>query len=267
MGIGSVFLLLVTVLKKESLLKWRFAFKHFLVITFLLTILPIYLTNYSETKITSSLAGILNATQPIFACILAHYLLETEKFSVKSLTGICIGFAGILIVFLPSGVEAHHERVLGIITMLIAALTSSFSAVYIKKFLYQIPGLVCATYQFILGTLITAPIALLVSRDHLFQFPSIKVLASISVLGVFGSAVAFILFYYLIKHAGATYVTTVTLLLPFVAIFLGVVILQEQVSWNAYVGCVLILTGLTITHSLINLQKIKQLFSSRRKPE
>lgn len=262
-GLAALLLYILTKIQKMSLLKWRGATKHFIVMSLIATIIPTCFTNYAETMISSSLAGILNASQPIFAAVLAHYILETERFNIKSLLGIGIGFSGILCIFLPSVLATNTHRVWGILIMTLGALSNASSAVYAKRFLSQVPSIVSATYQFALGTMMILPWALIAGGANLLHIPSLKVILCLVALGVFGSGCAYIIFYYLVKHAGATYVSTVSLLLPFIAILLGISILHETLYWTAYIGCVLILVGLVITNSLFSLKPLKNLFKRK----
>lgn len=257
--IGAIFLLTIVIIQKKHFLRWIYLWKHFLIMSVLANIAPFCFINYAETIISSSLAGIINASQPIFTAVLAHYFLDTEKFKLKTLIGICTGFGGILLIFLPP-LSGSHPGGLGIIYMAIAAISSATAAVYAKKHVLGLPNMVTPTYQLIIGSLLTLPFTLFLYKPHLSAFPSLKVVLCLLALGVFGTGVAFIIYYYLVQHAGATYLSTSSLLLPFVAIFLGVIFLQETLHWTAYIGCTLILVGLIISNDLINPKGLKNIF-------
>lgn len=257
--IGALFLLCVIKIQKKHFFKWIFLWKHFLVMGLLANIGPFCLITYAETTINSSLGGIINASQPIFTAVLAHYFIATEKFSLKTLTGIFIGFGGILLVFLPS-LSGNHSSGLGVLYMAIAALSSAAAAVYAKKYVAVLPNMVTPTYQLIISSILLLPFTLFFDRPHLLPFPSLKIVISLLALGILGTGVAFIVYYYLVKHAGATYLSTSSLLLPFVAIFLGVIFLGETLHWAAYIGCALILIGLIISNNLVNLKGLKKIF-------
>jgi drug/metabolite transporter (DMT)-like permease len=265
--LAAFILFLIAKTQRQLLWKWLKFLKHFLVMS-IIGCSSLFLINYAEQSISSSLAGIINATQPLFTSILAHYMLETERFSIKSLIGIGIGLSGILFIFLPSLLMKNHTNVLGIIIMTTAALSNSFSAVYAKKFLSHVPSLVSATYQFTLGSILILPCELFLSPFHSWIFPSWKVIVSLLILGFFGSGLAYIIFYYLVKHAGATYVSTVSLLLPFVAIALGVSFLNETLYWTTYAGCILIILGLIVTNSLVSMKTLVKLVKHKQhKPD
>lgn len=257
--IGALFLLCIVIIQRKHFLKWIHLWRHFLIMSILANIAPFCFINYAETMISSSLAGIINASQPIFTAVLAHYFIDTEKFKLKTLIGIFIGFSGILLIFFPS-LSGNHSSDFGIIYMAIASLSSAAAAVYAKKYVLGLPDMVTPTYQLIIGSILTLPFTLLFYKPHLLPFPSLKVISSLLALGVFGTGIAFIIYYYLVRHAGATYVSTSSLLLPFVAIFLGVIFLNEHLHWTAYIGCTFILIGLVISNNLINLKGLKKIF-------
>ena len=92
--------------------------------------------------------------------------------------------------------------------------------------------------------------------------PSWGALGALVMLAVFGTAVAFVVYYRLLETASATYVSTVTYMIPVVGVILGVLVLNEQLRWNAYAGCALILVGVMIVNGVF-----KQMFNRvRRRP-
>lgn len=258
--VGGLLLFLLIQAQKKHFFKWLYLWKHFFVMSISTNILPFCLITYAEITTSSSLAGIINASQPIFTVILAHYFIDTEKFTLKTLIGISIGLSGIVLIFLPSLFDIHSDT-LGILYLSIASVCSASAIVYAKKFLSHLPNLVAPAYQLLIGAVLTLPIAFFFEKPHLLALPSLGVIFSLLALSIFGTAIAFVIYYYLVRHAGATYLSTASILLPFISIFLGVLILHETLYWTAYIGCSLILIGLIITNSLISLRGLKTFLS------
>ncbi|MCH9631455.1 MAG: putative amino-acid metabolite efflux pump [Chlamydiia bacterium] len=264
LGIAAIILIIIVKCQGKRLLTWIHLWKQFLVMGISACALPFVLITYSETMIESSLAGIINGSSPIFTAILAHYFLESEKMNVKKIIGILLGFLGIISAFLPSLLEGQHANVLGIICVAIASISYAVGMVFSRKYLMALPNLIGPTYQLIMGSLVLLPFTFIIDKPFSIPFLSAKVIISLISLAVLGTVLAFVLYYAIVKKVGATYLSTSTLLFPFVSIFLGVIFLHETLHWNAYLGCFLIVLGLITANSLINFKDILGLFKMKK---
>ncbi len=264
LGIASIILLTIIKIQGKRLRPFFKYWKHFIVMGFFSAACPFVLITYSETSMPSSLAGIVNGSPPIFTAVLAHYFLQSEKMSVRKLTGILVGFTGIVVVFLPSLFQGVHGHSTGILLVALASLCYSIGMVFSRKYLSELPNLIGPTFQVIMGALIVLPFSLFVDKSYTLSIPSFKVITCIIALAILGTVFAFTLYYAIMKSAGATYLSTSTLLFPFVSIFLGVTFLGEQLTWNDYAGCALILLGLIITNALISHKDLLSLFKVKK---
>ncbi len=99
------------------------------------------------------------------------------------------------------------------------------------------------------------PLALYFESPFSLSWPSLPAVGSLVALAVIGTAMAFVVYYKIIEVAGATYLSMVTYILPVFGVILGVLILSEQLPWNAYAGCGLILSGVMVVNGRLRLSR------------
>ena len=182
-------------------------------------VLPFSLIVWGQSQISSGLAAILNATAPLFGVIVAGILLRDESATPLKITGVVIGFAGVIVMMDLSSIAT--SSLLAQLAILAAALSYACASVYGRRF--KATGLnpiLVAAGQVTGSTLLLLPIALWVDgNDHYANVPS-QVCAAIISLAVFSTAAAYILYFKLLASAGATNILLVTLLVPVSAILL-----------------------------------------------
>jgi len=208
--------------------------------------IPFFLISWGEQSIDSAVASILDATVPLFTILIAHYLLRDDKMTLPKVLGLVVGFAGIL-VLMSKDIGASSSSLVGQVAVIVASMFYAGSAVYVRKVTEDTPGilrsagpLVSATGIMWLGTLLfESPV----------QIPQLGITwAALLFLGVLGSGVAFVLAYYLIHEIGPTRTTMVTYLFPLGGVTLGVIFLNEQLTWQVITGAVLIVASLVIAN-------------------
>ncbi len=212
--------------------------------------IPFVLFSWSEQFIDSALASILNGATPLFTIFLAHFFTQDDRLSVMKLVGALIGFGGLVVLVIPSFLDGVQSTTLGVLAMTVAAALYGVAIVFSRKYLRGLPPLVAPAGQMILATLFLLPTALIVERPFQLPMPSIPSLLSVVTLGIFGTGIAFIVYYRLIAEVSASYVSMVTYIIPIVGVILGVVVLNEQLNWYSYVGCGLILFGVAIVNGV-----------------
>ncbi|MCH9613778.1 MAG: hypothetical protein SP1CHLAM54_07870 [Chlamydiia bacterium] len=242
---GAFCVIIIAKSAKHNLLKHVKMWPHFLWLGFLANAFPFALITYGEKVIPSAVAGIVNGSTPIFVVILSCFFLKDEGLNLKKIFGVLLGVAGLLFVFVPSLVDEVACDQWGILAVAIASGSYAMAMVHAKRFVHHIPGLVVASYQLLFASIMTLPFALFV--DPMTAWPSTLSLWSAIALGTVGTGGSFILYYVIIRRAGATYLSTSTLLFPVIAIFLGVIFLNEDPGFFAYIGSALILLGLVFT--------------------
>jgi drug/metabolite transporter (DMT)-like permease len=204
--------------------------------------------------VPSSIAAIINATTPIWA-LLFGLSLGTAHATRLTAAGVVLGFLGVLAV-----VYGHAEGVaaatgsrgflFGVILIAIASLSYGAGAVAAKRWLHGVEPVVIATFQLTLACLVLLPIAIVGPHPAAIHFKS---LAAVTVLGVFGSGLAYLLFFRLLANISPTRTVAVTYLLPIWGLFWGF-IAGEQIRWTALAGVAVVLSGFV----LLNLHPASQ---------
>jgi len=135
------------------------------------------------------------------------------------------------------------------------SLHYGLALVYARRYLRTLPSLVAPTAQLLVATIYMVPLALYFERPFSLSWPSLQAVGSLVALAVIGTALAFVVYYKIIEVAGATHLSVVTYILPVFGVILGVLILNEQLTWNAYVGCGLILSGVMVVNGRLRLSR------------
>ncbi len=249
LGLAAVFLYIVLRLNKRSLpTGWAF-WKKFFIMGFFANSFPFVLFAVGEQFTQSGAASILNGTTPIFTVMFAHFILADERLTRNRVSGVLLGFVGILFLFLPelqalmtgAGFQGGAET-FGLILFIVASISYGFAISYGRANLRGLPPLVGPAAQLICATAMSLPVALLVDQPfHLT--PSLAGLGSAVGLGILGTAFAYLVYYKLMETASAAFVSFVTYLLPPMGVLLGVLFLDELLTWNLLAGLVLIVIG------------------------
>ena len=210
-----------------------------LLVTLLDMAAPTFLTAWGEQHVSSSVAGILTATDPLFTAVLALWLIRSEVPGRRRLAGLAIGFGGV-IALLGIDVRGNAMELLGAGAVLLSALGYAVAALLYRRWLSAEPALaVTALMTAISSVAFLAPAAADLPR-HL---PPASGLLALVTLGIVNTGVAYWLFYLLIDEAGAATASVITYVMPVVALFLGVGLLGEQLTGGAIAGLVLIAVG------------------------
>lgn len=239
MLVGTLTLLTVLAVRRHALpASWR-AWGHLVVAGALLNALPFSLIAYGEQHVSSVLAGIWNATTPLFTLPVAIAMIADERVTAERAAGLLMGFAGVLIVLaIWTGLGATSLE--GSLLCMGAAVSYGLGFPYARKYLAGRPEgpLSLAAGQLICGTLALALITPLVSARP--ATIAAGAIVSVLALGSLGTGAAYILSYSIIRDAGATVASTVTYVIPIFSTIAGVALLGEPLTWNQPVGAAVI---------------------------
>ncbi len=208
---------------------------------------PAYLFCVAETRIDSSLAGILNALTPLFTIIIGFSFFQL-KADWKKILGVLIGFIGLYLLVSPNG-DIHFANVSYILLVLLATVFYGINVNMVGRHMRGVGSLNIASLAFVF--LIIPSLIILYINGYFALLPGNKTvwtstLAS-AVLGIMGTAVASILFYKLVKRAGTLFASMVTYGIPFIAVAWGVLYGEQVTVWQ--VGCLgMILGGVYIVN-------------------
>ena len=243
-GLAALLLNLFLAIGRDPMPRSPRLWGSFIVMGILNNVVPFTLIVWGETRVSSGLASILNATTPIFTVLAAHFLTHNEKLSWSKGVGVVLGFLGVAVLIGPSSM-AHigGGDVLGEISCLCAALTYGFAGIYGRRF-KDVPALKVATGQITGSTLVLLPVAALVDRPWTLPMPSAHAWEAWVGIAVFSTALAYMIYFRILAAAGATNLMLVTFLLPISALLLGVFFLSETITLPALVGMALIGMGL-----------------------
>lgn len=245
---GAVTLVvLMTVMRKPIFgPRWKAWIVPFAVMAVINAIFPWAAIAWGEERITSGLASILNATATLWTATLAFWIVPAERPAPLNYLGVLIGIAGVAILVLPD-IVAHglSGTALGILAVLAAALSYALAALFQRTRMRGMSVYEQSTGQTIATALLAIPVAA-PSLPH-FHFGLVSFLAVVA-LGVFGTGVAYLLFYYVMNSLGAVRATAVTLAVPVTAVFWGVVLLHERLTVAIVVGMAVIFGGIVLTN-------------------
>ena len=217
----------------------------FLAMGLLNNVVPFGLIVWSQHAIASGLAAILNATTPLFTVIIATLLLPDERAGPLRLTGVAIGFLGVVVMVGPAALEGVSGNLWPQIACLGGALSYAFAGVFGRRFKrMHINPVVVAAGQVTASTAFLLPVTLIVDMPWRLAAPSLTTWAAIAGLALLSTALAYVLYFRILSRAGATNLLLVTFLIPVSAIGLGVLVLGETVTAGQMQGMALIGIGL-----------------------
>ena len=209
--------------------------------------IPIFLISWGEQTIDSAVAAILNATVPLFTLVIAHFYLHDDKMTPQKVIGLLIGFAGIVILLSKDLFTSAHNSAIGQAAVILASLFYAGSAVWARKVTQHVEGAVRGAAPLLTATIFMWMIGPVVETP--FKIPALPITwISALWLGVLGSGIAMVLNYYLLHEIGPTRSTMVTYIFPPGGVILGVIFLGEQLSWQLFVGGILVIASLVVVN-------------------
>jgi drug/metabolite transporter (DMT)-like permease len=209
--------------------------------------IPFFLITWGELSIDSAVASILNATVPLFTIVIAHLFLLDDKMSMQRVLGLFIGFIGVIVLLSEDLSAGEQSSILGQAAVILASIFYAASSVYARRKTQAAPGLVRGAAPLVSATVVMwlmAPV--LESPLEVPQLPLTWI--AILWLGILGSGLALILWYYLLHEIGPTRTGMVTYIFPLGGVILGVIFLNEHLSWQLAVGALLIISSILVVN-------------------
>lgn len=246
MVFGTAVLVVVVLARRQSLPRSGRTWLHLAVAAFLLNALPFSLFAYAELTIPSTLAGICNATTPLWSMVVSVIALSEDRPTRQRFAGVALGFVGVLTV-LGAWQGFSGQDPVGILCALVASVSYAVGWAYVRRTLASTGGssLSLSCSQLLLGTVQLAVVTPFFTSVPT-SFPITSVL-SVVALGALGTGIAFLIQYGLVAEKGPTIGGMVTYLIPVVATAAGVLLLGERFSWNVPVGAAVVLAGAALT--------------------
>lgn len=208
-------------------------------------LIPFGLIFWGQTQIASGLAAILNATTPVFGVIVAHLFGRNEKATGLKIGGVLAGLIGVAILMGPDAVGGLSGALLPQLACLGAALSYGFAGLYGRRF-RDLPPLVTATGQLSATTAMSLPLVLILNPPWTLPVPSPTAVGALIGLAVLSTALAYVIFFQIMRRAGGTNAMLVTFLIPVSAILLGAGFLGEVLLPRHLAGMAAIFIGLAL---------------------
>lgn len=253
-SLGALALLAISRIKKVALPKDRMIWVHLWVVSMLLNVIPGVLFALAETKVTSILAGIMNAVTPLMTLLVMMTLFREEKVKGHQIVGLVIGFIGVLTV-LAVWHGFGSNPVAAIVALLAAVTCYGFSFPYSRKYVlpHKLRPEALATTQVTLAATTLLPFFLFdgIAKDQFRVGP----LAAMLALGVLGTGYAYIWNFQILAAAGSAIASSVTYVTPVIAVIVGLVFLNEPVRWYQPLGGAIVLFGAAISQGRIRLSR------------
>lgn len=248
-AIASIIILIILINQKEfKWIGWR-SLSRQIILSLLMVVIANGMTTVAEKTIPSGLTSLINALSPL-AVFIGCVIIGLQKATWKGIIGVLIGFLGVVFIF-RNGIDdlfnVGYRN--GIISLCIAITGWTIGTIYSKKHSAK-PQYIFLNlfYQFSFASVFQLCIAFVFSGQPHFETWTIKSLLATTYLAVFGSVLGFFCYHYSLKKVSASDVSVLTYFNTIIAIFLGWLILNEEVNSDLIIATVLIITGVFITN-------------------
>jgi drug/metabolite transporter (DMT)-like permease len=224
---------------RETLDQVRRAWRWLVLVGLVNTLIPFWLLSWGETRIDSGLASIIQGAVPIFNALLAFAFFRESRVSGLRLVGLAIGFVGVALLV----GEQPQGKLLAALAVVAMALCYAIGTLIAGRHLRDTPPLVVALASTTVSTLAVLPVGVIQAPSGMWHGETIM---AILVLGLVGTAIAYLLFFALIQQAGPNYATLVTYLVPPIALAYGAIFLGESFGLSAFLALALVLVGVAL---------------------
>jgi drug/metabolite transporter (DMT)-like permease len=244
-ALAAAILFLAMSLSGQRISMNRQAWRAFLVIAMLNSVMPFSLIVWAQSHIASAVAAILNATTPLFTVIVAQLYTNDEKLSSERVFSVLVGLMGVA-TMVGADARASLGADLGAqLACLGAAICYALAGVYGRRFrILGISPMEAAAGQVVASSILLVPVVLIVDPPWTLPVPSTAAVSSLIGLAALSTALAYTLYFRILATAGATNLLLVTFLVPVSAILLGILVLHEVLSSEQLIGMTLIGCGL-----------------------
>ena len=252
--LGALTLGVIMIIGRHRLPREPIVWLHFLVIGVTNCVIPHLLLVWAEQSVSTGLAAIYNSVTPLATAVLAAVVFHVERLARMQVVGVLVGVLGVIVIIGPWRLSALTGDIYGQLACIGAAVSYGVAIAYMRRFVSRRPisgttvafmsiGMAAAVMIVLTPFLAIGPVTL--------TFP---VVASLLLLGALGTGLAYIWHIGVLRAWGPTSASTVTYVIPVVAVILGIVILHETFSWNEPAGAVLVLVGILITQQRVRMR-------------
>jgi drug/metabolite transporter (DMT)-like permease len=246
--IGFALLAAVVAIAREPLPREPRMYGHLFVMGVINIVIPFSLITYAEQTVDSSLAAVINGAVPLFVIVIAALFLKGETVTLNRVAGLIVGFNGVAILVGLDVADLGSANTLGELALIGATISYAVGNVYAKAHVHGLRPMIPAVFQVFFGLLVTGALAFL-TEHPLAVIPTPEAILAVVWLGLLGSGLAYLCYFRILQHWGATRTSMVAYLRPVVGICLGAVVMKEVLSINTLIGSVLVIGGIALVNS------------------
>jgi drug/metabolite transporter (DMT)-like permease len=229
-------------------LQWRRWWKQYLFVGLFNSAIPFALISHAMKTLPAGYGAIINSLSPFFGMIFAAILLS-ERITWPRIVGLLLGLGGVFLLVNLGPIAITPSVIIGVLCCTLATLSYGFISVWVKKHVTGAPPLGIAGAALLLSGLAMTPVSLTLG-SHPTTMPPLHVWIALLALALVCSAIAYLLYFRLIKDLGPTKAISVTFLIPFFGVLWGAIFFDERLTLGAAAGGALVLIGMTLVLGL-----------------
>jgi drug/metabolite transporter (DMT)-like permease len=258
LSIAAVIMGLILLFKGYSFPRERGFWLRATVMAIFSSSIPFAMFCYAEQWIESSMAAILNGTNPMFTAILAQIFVASDRLNMQKIVGITLSMAGMVLLFLPQLQSGVDSTVIGMAAVVFASFCYAVGHVYGKLYTTGQKPFVTPAAQFIVSSLLLWPFAIWNGDVARMTMPSASAIFGVCGMAILGTVFAFIIYYKLLETSGPTAISTVACFFPVMGMLLGFIFLGESFTLMGLVAAGIILLGMLTVNEVIVLKPTRE---------
>ena len=247
MAISGMLLIAIAAMMRTPWPRSRIYVAHVLTMGVLMFGFQYALVYWSELTVPSGLVAVLFAVNPLLTSLLAGLVLRIETFAPINILGLLAGFCGVGIIYWSEVIAAAHASALGALAVLGASALAAVATVFAKRYAQDIAPIATVGPGQIIGALVLGSLSLWYERGGVVHFTPISTVALLY-LTIFGSAIAFLTYFTLVRSMPVTKLSLLTYITPVIAVLLGVLVAHEQLAPSTIAGVAIVFAGIGLVH-------------------
>ena len=205
------------------------------------------LVYWAEQTVPSGLVAVLFAVNPLLTSLVAALVFRIETFAPINVLGLLSGFCGVALIYWSEVVTAAHAPAAGALAVLAASAIAAIATVVAKRYAHDLPPLAIVGPGQIVGGLVLGILAILTERGDAVHFTVVSAIAFLY-LTIFGSAIAFLSYFALVRTMSVTKLSLLTYITPVIAVLLGYFVAHEKLAPTTVVGAAIVFAGIGLVH-------------------
>jgi drug/metabolite transporter (DMT)-like permease len=247
MAISGVLLIAIAAMMRTPWPRSRIYVAHVLTMGVLMFGFQYALVYWSELSVPSGLVAVLFAVNPLLTSFMAAWVFRIETFAPVNLLGLVFGLCGVGLIYWSEVINAAHAPAAGALAVLGASALAAIATVFAKRYAENIPPIATVGPGQVVGALVLGTLALLTERGQAVHFTPLAT-AALIYLTVFGSMIAFLTYFTLVRTMSVTKLSLLTYITPVVAVLLGLLVAHEQLAPTTIAGVAVVFAGIGLVH-------------------